>query len=152
MKLLLAGASFRLFFSRNVTPPSTFSRSFAIFRHFHAPQKTGVRYLNMSERAWGQNNRHGAAEAPALWMRALWGHRSGKAFNCLTPLLFFDPSARANSLAYTGNPTGAVCPRDTMVEIAQLCKEHNTWLVVDQAYEHFLHGDQRYSRSNGIQE
>lgn len=33
-----------------------------------------------------------------------------------------------------------------MVEIAQLCKKYNAWLVVDQAYEHFLHGDQRYCR------
>eukprot|EP00752_Nemacystus_decipiens_P009923 g8852.t1 len=43
-----------------------------------------------------------------------------------------------------GNPTGAVCPRETMVEIAQLCKKYNAWLVVDEAYEHFLHGEQRH--------
>ncbi|CAN0255197.1 unnamed protein product, partial [Laminaria digitata] len=45
-----------------------------------------------------------------------------------------------------GNPTGAVCPRETMVEIARLCKKHNAWLVVDEAYEHFLHdGESHYS-------
>lgn len=43
----------------------------------------------------------------------------------------------------TGNPTGAVCPRETIIEIAQLCKKHNAWLVVDEAYEHFLHDGER---------
>lgn len=33
-----------------------------------------------------------------------------------------------------------------MVKIAQLCKEHNAWLVVDEAYEHFLHDGERCTR------
>ena len=36
-----------------------------------------------------------------------------------------------------------------MVEIAQLCKKHNTWLVVDEAYEHFLHDGERCARVVG---
>lgn len=31
-----------------------------------------------------------------------------------------------------------------MVEIAQVCKKHNVWLVVDEAYEHFLHDSERW--------
>ncbi|CAN0423875.1 unnamed protein product, partial [Hapterophycus canaliculatus] len=45
-----------------------------------------------------------------------------------------------------GNPTGAVCPRETLVEIAHLCRENGSWLVTDEAYEHFLHdGERHYS-------
>lgn len=54
------------------------------------------------------------------------------------PILFFSTPTP------TGNPTGAVCPKETMIEIAQLCKKHDAWLVVDQAYEHFLHDGERY--------
>ncbi|CAM9232827.1 unnamed protein product [Scytosiphon promiscuus] len=51
-----------------------------------------------------------------------------------------------------GNPTGAVCPRETMVEIARLCRENKSWLVVDEAYEHFLYdGERHYSPcANGL--
>lgn len=48
-----------------------------------------------------------------------------------------------DALVCAGNPTGAVCPRETMVEIAHLCRENNSWLVVDEAYEHFLHDGER---------
>ncbi|CAM9232903.1 unnamed protein product [Scytosiphon promiscuus] len=45
-----------------------------------------------------------------------------------------------------GNPTGAVCPRETLDEIARLCRDNKSWLVVDEAYEHFLHdGERSYS-------
>ncbi|CAM9274427.1 unnamed protein product [Ectocarpus fasciculatus] len=43
-----------------------------------------------------------------------------------------------------GNPSGAVCPRETMEEIARLCGENNSWLVVDEAYEHFLYDGERH--------
>ncbi|CAB1109131.1 VAS1 [Ectocarpus sp. CCAP 1310/34] len=43
-----------------------------------------------------------------------------------------------------GNPSGAVCPRETMEEITRLCGENNAWLVVDEAYEHFLHDGERW--------
>ncbi|CAN0153088.1 unnamed protein product, partial [Hapterophycus canaliculatus] len=48
-----------------------------------------------------------------------------------------------------GNPTGAVCPYETMVKIAHLCRDNNSWLVVDEAYEHFLHDGERQGRAVG---
>lgn len=48
--------------------------------------------------------------------------------------------------AYAGNPTGAVYPEEMIVEIAQLCKTHNAWLVVDEAYEHFVYDGERCAR------
>lgn len=94
------------------------------------------------------HNRGGAALALALRrVQARSGPSAHKVFSSFGPGVLVTPAVRAHSLAVAGNPTGAVCPRETMVEIAQLCKKYNAWLVVDQAYEHFLHGDQRCGRS-----
>ncbi|CAM9441239.1 unnamed protein product [Sphacelaria rigidula] len=43
-----------------------------------------------------------------------------------------------------GNPGGAVCPQELMDEIAALCKTHGAWLVIDEAYEHFLYDGARH--------
>jgi aspartate/methionine/tyrosine aminotransferase len=38
-----------------------------------------------------------------------------------------------------GNPSGAVCPKAMMQEIVALCKQHSKWLLIDEAYQDFLH-------------
>lgn len=35
-------------------------------------------------------------------------------------------------------------PPETLDEIAMLCKQHGAWLVVDEAYEHFLYDGKRW--------
>ncbi|CAM9145435.1 unnamed protein product [Discosporangium mesarthrocarpum] len=45
-----------------------------------------------------------------------------------------------------GNPSGAVYPQAVMDEIVSLCRNYEAWLVVDEAYEHFLFdGSRHYS-------
>jgi aspartate/methionine/tyrosine aminotransferase len=45
-----------------------------------------------------------------------------------------------------GNPSGAVCPKAMMQEIVTLCKQHSKWLLIDEAYQDFLHdGAEHYS-------
>ncbi|CAM9658966.1 unnamed protein product, partial [Choristocarpus tenellus] len=42
------------------------------------------------------------------------------------------------SLHMARNPSGAVCPPEMMDQIVDLCRDKGVWLVVDEAYEHFL--------------
>jgi aspartate aminotransferase len=46
-------------------------------------------------------------------------------------LLFVSPS----------NPTGAVYPRDAIVEIGRWAASHGLWVVTDEIYEHLVYGD-----------
>ena len=46
-------------------------------------------------------------------------------------LLFVSPS----------NPTGAVYPREAIVEIGRWAAEHGLWVVTDEIYEHLVYGD-----------
>mmetsp|Transcript_29176 Transcript_29176/g.38366 ORF Transcript_29176/g.38366 Transcript_29176/m.38366 type:complete len:420 (-) Transcript_29176:238-1497(-) len=43
-------------------------------------------------------------------------------------------------LTSPNNPSGAVIPKDMLLEIVDLCKEAGAWLVLDEAYEHFTFG------------
>lgn len=48
-----------------------------------------------------------------------------------------------------GNPTGVSIPLRKMQQIADLCHQHKTWLVVDNTYEHFDHvGNNRKTYTN----
>jgi aspartate/methionine/tyrosine aminotransferase len=48
------------------------------------------------------------------------------------------PRTRAIVLCSPHNPTGAVLSRETMDAIARIAIEHDLWVVMDEAYEHFL--------------
>ena len=39
------------------------------------------------------------------------------------------------------NPTGAVYTKDELIEINQLCEQHNIYHISDEAYEDFVHGN-----------
>ena len=39
------------------------------------------------------------------------------------------------------NPTGAVFPRETIVEIGRWAASHGLWVVTDEIYEHLVYGD-----------
>ncbi len=42
------------------------------------------------------------------------------------------------------NPTGAVYPKSDLERIADLAREHDLWLISDEAYEFFLYDDLRF--------
>jgi aspartate/methionine/tyrosine aminotransferase len=42
------------------------------------------------------------------------------------------------------NPTGAVYPEDTLVEVNEICERHGLIHVSDEAYEYFVYGDARH--------
>ncbi|RYG33247.1 pyridoxal phosphate-dependent aminotransferase [bacterium] len=43
------------------------------------------------------------------------------------------------------NPTGAVLPRQTIKEIAQLALRHNFWIISDEIYERLIYGETHQS-------
>jgi aspartate/methionine/tyrosine aminotransferase len=42
-------------------------------------------------------------------------------------------------LTTPANPSGAVCPRERLEAIIDICREMRTWILVDEAYEDVLH-------------
>ncbi|AOG05602.1 pyridoxal phosphate-dependent aminotransferase [Bosea sp. RAC05] len=54
------------------------------------------------------------------------------------------PRTRAIVLCSPHNPTGAILSIATMLEIARIAIEHDLWVVMDEAYEHFLFDDNRH--------
>lgn len=56
------------------------------------------------------------------------------------------PGVKMVVLTTPGNPSGAVCPKHTIIEIVQLCRQYNVWLVIDETYQDFLYdGAAHYS-------
>jgi aspartate/methionine/tyrosine aminotransferase len=49
---------------------------------------------------------------------------------------------RAVVLVTPNNPTGAICPADTVAAISALCREHGVWLILDETYRDFLPEEQ----------
>lgn len=49
------------------------------------------------------------------------------------------PRTRAIFLNTPHNPTGAVLPRESLQEIIAIAREHNLWIVSDEAYEDVLY-------------
>ncbi|MBF0315047.1 MAG: pyridoxal phosphate-dependent aminotransferase [Oligoflexia bacterium] len=39
------------------------------------------------------------------------------------------------------NPTGAVLSREKIIELTQLAKKHNLWILSDEVYEHYIFGN-----------
>lgn len=54
------------------------------------------------------------------------------------------PKTRAIVLCSPHNPTGAVLSAETMAAIARIAIEHDLWVVMDEAYEHFLFDGNRH--------
>ena len=50
---------------------------------------------------------------------------------------------RAVALVSPNNPTGAICPSDTVATISALCRAHGAWLILDETYRDFLPDGQR---------
>ncbi len=50
---------------------------------------------------------------------------------------------RAVVLVTPNNPTGAICPADTVAAISALCRQHGAWLILDETYRDFLPDGQR---------
>ena len=48
------------------------------------------------------------------------------------------PKSRALILNYPGNPTGACYTREELLPLAQLCVEHDLWVVADEIYARLL--------------
>lgn len=49
------------------------------------------------------------------------------------------PRTRAMVITNPHNPTGAVLSRDELMAIAELCREHDMWLVADEVYGEFVY-------------
>jgi methionine aminotransferase len=49
------------------------------------------------------------------------------------------PRTRAMVITNPHNPTGAVLTRDELMAIAELCREHDMWLVADEVYNEFIY-------------
>jgi len=47
------------------------------------------------------------------------------------------------------NPSGMILPRDRLEAIASLCLNHGAWLVMDNTYEEFVHGEFRHACIEG---
>lgn len=43
------------------------------------------------------------------------------------------------------NPTGAVYSKETLHKIAEIAKKHNTLIISDEIYEHFVYGEKHFS-------
>lgn len=54
------------------------------------------------------------------------------------------PKTRAIVLCSPHNPTGAVLSHETLAAIARIAIEHDLWVVMDEAYEHFLFDGNRH--------
>merc|ERR1712232_812121 len=52
------------------------------------------------------------------------------------------PRIRLVTVVNPGNPTGVMIPKGHLENIAGLCARHNTWLVVDNTYEHFSYEEE----------
>jgi aspartate aminotransferase len=55
------------------------------------------------------------------------------------------PRTKAILINSPSNPTGAVLPRETLKEIAQLALRHDLWIISDEIYEHLIYGAERNS-------
>jgi aminotransferase len=51
------------------------------------------------------------------------------------------PRTKALFLGYPNNPTGAVLRRDTMEEIAEVCRRHDLFVLSDEIYDRLVYGE-----------
>lgn len=43
-----------------------------------------------------------------------------------------------------GNPTGMIYSREELQQIADVCKEHNIWIISDEIYEKLIYGNEKH--------
>lgn len=51
------------------------------------------------------------------------------------------PRTKALFLGYPNNPTGAVLRRETMDEIAEVCRQHDLFVLSDEIYDRLVYGE-----------
>ncbi len=49
------------------------------------------------------------------------------------------PQTRAIVVNWPSNPTGAIAPREYLVELAKLAVRHNLWIISDEVYENLVY-------------
>jgi aminotransferase len=52
------------------------------------------------------------------------------------------PRTKAILLGYPNNPTGAVCQRETLLEIARIAQQHDLIVISDEVYDQLVYGIQ----------
>jgi aminotransferase len=52
------------------------------------------------------------------------------------------PRTKAILLGYPNNPTGAVCQRETLLEIARIAQQHDLIVISDEVYDQLVYGVQ----------
>ncbi len=50
------------------------------------------------------------------------------------------PRTKAILLGYPNNPTGAVCTREVLLEIARIAEKHNLVIITDEVYDQLVYG------------
>ena len=55
------------------------------------------------------------------------------------------PRTRAIFINSPHNPTGAIVPRETWDAVAELCRAHNLWLVLDEVYANLVYSGEHFS-------
>lgn len=49
------------------------------------------------------------------------------------------PQTRAIILNWPSNPTGAIAPRDYLLELAKFAERHDLWMIGDEVYDHLVY-------------
>lgn len=53
-----------------------------------------------------------------------------------------DKPVKMVTISNPGNPTGVMLPPQTVEKLADMCRKHGTWLIMDNAYEYFSYENQ----------
>ena len=51
------------------------------------------------------------------------------------------PQTRAIVINWPSNPTGAIAPRDTLIELGKFAARHDLWIVTDEVYENLIYDE-----------
>ncbi|MGD2251578.1 MAG: aminotransferase class I/II-fold pyridoxal phosphate-dependent enzyme [Anaerolineales bacterium] len=54
------------------------------------------------------------------------------------------PKTKALLIGYPNNPTGAVMPREKLLEIAKLAEKHDLLVISDEIYDRLVYGDHKH--------
>lgn len=54
------------------------------------------------------------------------------------------PKTRAILICNPGNPTGILYPKEALIQLQQLARKHDLFLIADEVYREFAYGDQKH--------
>ena len=60
------------------------------------------------------------------------------------------PQTRAIMLNWPSNPTGAIAPREYMLELANFAIRHDLWLIGDEVYDHLVYDGAKHTSVSAL--